>query len=142
MQLDAGSTEGCNTAANYTAGGTIDCGTSSAFRFQPKNNFATEAHNVKVTGGTATTYEDAMKSFNNVPFNDINYYDPVAKASTFLDTKVEHPTFWTWQDSKGMRETCDALKGEGLGGYMIWSLGGDDDDNTHLKALQETCWQH
>jgi GH18 family chitinase len=41
-----------------------------------------------------------------------------------------------------MRETCDALKDAGLGGYMIWSLGGDNDAHDHLKALQETCWQH
>jgi GH18 family chitinase len=123
----------------------VDCGTSSAFRFQPKNNANTFYHDVKLkSGGNFTIYENAQASYGRVPWDseEKGIYDSDAKASLWVDDQAEFPLLWSWQSPKGMKETCDGLKELNVGGYMIWSLGGDNDKHSHIKALQESCWKH
>jgi GH18 family chitinase len=116
-------------------GNTDETGKSAALRWEPTGNKDVPK------SFTKEAWTSAQESLARLPKDESDTYDSETKADRWFDSTSS--LFWTWQGPKAITETCDGLQSEAeLGGYFVWSLGQDDSQLLHLKALQNSCWQH
>lgn len=90
-----------------------------------------------VNGMNATTSSRGSISYKNIVLNYLNnpnytvYYDAVAKASWIYGNN----TFITYDDPNSIKEKCDYVKANELGGIMVWEYNKDSDDSALLNAI-------
>jgi chitinase len=61
------------------------------------------------------------------------HWDPESQASYAYDGS----TFYSFDDKQSIDAKTAYLKEKGLGGYMYWFIGGDDDQNTLLNHMSD-----
>lgn len=61
--------------------------------------------------------------------------DTKAGAQWYWDSETS--LYWSWDTPELIKEKISTLLGQGIGGFMAWSLGEDGYDWSHLKAMQE-----
>ena len=49
-------------------------------------------------------------------------------------------TFWTYDDPAQILQKTAYIRTEGLGGAMVWSLDGDDDNASLTRAISAGLW--
>lgn len=74
-------------------------------------------------------YRDIKKTYPNLK----EYYDPYSKASYGYD--AASGVFVSYDSAQVISDKAAYLKQQGLGGFMFWVLGADDDQNTLLTAI-------
>ncbi|KAH6975402.1 glycoside hydrolase superfamily [Ilyonectria sp. MPI-CAGE-AT-0026] len=61
--------------------------------------------------------------------------DTAAGAQWYWDSETS--LYWSWDTPELIKQKISTLLGQGIGGFMAWSLGEDGYDWSHLKAMQE-----
>jgi chitinase len=64
------------------------------------------------------------------------YRDEMAGHSWLYDGT----TFWTYDDPTQILQKTEYIRSEGLGGAMVWSLDGDDENATLTRTINAGLW--
>jgi chitinase len=88
------------------------------------------------TGVFAAGIEDykVLKTLQDKGFK--LYRDEMAGHSWLYDGT----TFWTYDDPKQILQKTAYIRSEGLGGAMVWSLDGDDENATLTRTISAGLW--
>ncbi len=66
------------------------------------------------------------------------YWDDDSKAAWLFDGD----TFWTFEDAEVASHKVSYIKEKQLAGAMVWSLSGDDEEASLLRAVHEELFTH
>jgi chitinase len=88
------------------------------------------------TGVFANGVED-YKVLKNLPAQGFTVQRDVMAGHSWL---YDGTTFWTFDDPAQILQKTAYIRTEGLGGAMVWSLDGDDDNGTLTRTISAGLW--
>ena len=77
------------------------------------------------------------KTLKNLPSQGFKVVRDWRAGHTYL---YDGTTFWTYDDPAQILQKAAYIRIEGLGGAMMWSLDGDDDNASLTRAISAGLW--
>ncbi|GAA4708259.1 glycoside hydrolase family 18 protein [Phytohabitans rumicis] len=90
------------------------------------------------TGPAPATFEagyEDYKKLKTLPANGFTVHRDLRAGHAWL---FDGTTFWTYDDPIVVAQKSLYIRAKGLGGAMVWSLDGDDDQATLTKTISHT----
>lgn len=87
--------------------------------------------------GVFAAGSEDYKTLKNLPAQGFNVVRDWRAGHTYL---YDGTTFWTYDDPTQILQKTAYIRAEGLGGAMVWSLDGDDDNASLTRAISAGLW--
>jgi chitinase len=87
--------------------------------------------------GTFAAGTEDWKTLKNLPGQGFTVYRDWRAGHSYL---YDGTTFWTYDDPAQILQKTAYIRLEGLGGAMMWSLDGDDENATLTRTISAGLW--